>query len=101
LQGPSLRASQPQIQEFPEKLVEKADRIFSDTSFNAEESGDFLIPIRKGLIKKERIELMSSLITGRATVDTSGLGTFIFKSVGMTQFDLFLSKVLYENSTNK
>lgn len=88
----------PDMQEIPEKLIENADRIFTDTSFAAEESGDLFIPLKRGLIKKEKVETISSLLKGRVSIDNSALGTFFFKSVGMALFDLFVAKMLYEKA---
>ncbi len=88
----------PDMQEFPETVAQMADRVFVDTLFAKEESGDIHIPLKKQVIDDSKIETFSSVIEEPERV---GKGMFFFKSVGMALFDLTVAAMMYETALEK
>jgi len=76
-----------------------------------DESGDLIIPMKKGLLKKEQIKLLHSLIEpeaskGRASLPESppAIGsneTTVFKTVGMALNDIFAARYFYNKALEK
>lgn len=91
----------PFMQEIDEYAVCNASSIFVD-SLEAvlAEAGDLLIPIKKGLIGKEKIsgelgEVLSGTIKGRTSQDE----IIIFKTVGIAIQDIITADAIYKKTT--
>ena len=52
----SIGSFRPDMQEFPNTVIENADDIFVDTMFATKESGDIAIPLKDHVIAKDRIK---------------------------------------------
>ena len=93
----------PDMQEIPEDILVKANKIYVDTRDGAiNESGDLITPIKKGLIKKEKIngelgEVINGQIKGRENHDEM---TF-FKTTGSAVLDLVAAQKIYEMAKTK
>ena len=93
----------PDMQEIPEDILVKANKIYVDTKDGAiNESGDLITPIKKGLIKKEKIngelgEVINGQIKGRENDDEM---TF-FKTTGSAVLDLVAAQKIYEMAKTK
>lgn len=93
----------PDMQEIPEDILVKANKIYVDTRDGAiNESGDLITPIKKGLIKKEKIngelgEVINGQIKGRENDDEM---TF-FKTTGSAVLDLVAAQKIYEMAKTK
>ena len=93
----------PDMQEIPEDILVKANKIYVDTRDGAiNESGDLITPIKKGLIKKEKIngelgEAINGQIKGRENDDEM---TF-FKTTGSAVLDLVAAQKIYEMAKTK
>ena len=93
----------PDMQEIPEDILVKANKIYVDTRDGAiNESGDLITPIQKGLIKKEKIngelgEVINGQIKGRENDDEM---TF-FKTTGSAVLDLVAAQKIYEMAKTK
>ena len=93
----------PDMQEIPEDILVKANKIYVDTRDGAiNESGDLITPIKKGLIKKEKIngelgEVINGQIKGRENDDEM---TF-FKTTGSAVLDLVAAQKIYEIAKTK
>jgi ornithine cyclodeaminase len=93
----------PDMQEIPEDILVKANKIYVDTRDGAiNESGDLITPIKKGLIKKEKIngelgEVINGQIKGRENDDEM---TF-FKTTGSAVLDLVAAQKIYEMAKAK
>ncbi len=95
----SIGSFRPDMKEFPDAVVETADRIFVDTPFAARESGDLSQPLERGVIKKENILSFAHLVRQPLTaprLTDSAYCTLFFKSVGMALFDLTVAIAVYE-----
>ncbi len=88
----SIGSYRPDMQEFPDTVIEAADAVFVDTLFAMEESGDIAGPIKKQPAIREKIKEFSSLFEKNTYAENS---TIFFKSVGMGLFDLSVSSAAY------
>lgn len=86
----------PNLREFPDALFSLIDRVFIDSLQAPEEAGDLLIPLSKGILKKDSMYTLGKLING--SQDAGQKSTRFFKSVGMAIFDLVVAKKIYERS---
>jgi len=90
----------PHMQELDEYIVQHADKIFCD-SVDAviAESGDFIIPINKGLITAEKItgeigQVIANSVRGRERADEITL----FKTVGIAVQDVVTAYQVYQKA---
>ena len=88
----------PDMCEIPEEILVRADKIYVDTKDGAiNESGDLIQPIKKGLIKVEKVngelgEVINGKIKGRENDEEM---TF-FKTTGTAVLDLVAAQKIYE-----
>jgi ornithine cyclodeaminase/alanine dehydrogenase-like protein (mu-crystallin family) len=92
----AIGSFKPTMQEIPHALIKKAGVVFVDTMLALEESGDLVVPINKGFIKRDKIIPFSSLLTGEYSFNPHQVN--IFKSVGNALFDLTVSVMLYKKA---
>jgi len=89
----------PAVREFPRALFSLVKAVFTDTDHALEESGDLIIPLKEGWLKKEQIiNLGRHLAEGSLADEEVRKQTTFFKSVGMALFDLCASKLIYEKA---
>lgn len=84
----------PNMQEIPNAIFDAADTIFMDTEHAINESGDLLNPMKSGFLFEEQMLPFSRLIEEEFTLENDKL--YIFKSVGMALFDLFVAQEIYD-----
>jgi ornithine cyclodeaminase/alanine dehydrogenase-like protein (mu-crystallin family) len=89
----------PQMREFPRALFNLVEQIFVDTHHAASESGDLLVPLENGWIKKDQIQTIGKYITDGAPALEAE--TQFFKSVGMALFDLLTAQLIYKRALEK
>ena len=89
----------PEMQELPLSLFEIVNRVYVDTTFAQTESGDLSIPLEKGLISESDISPFIELIKNGKTQTENGVS--LFKSVGMSLFDLTFAELVYKNALKK
>ena len=94
----SIGSYRPDMQEFPDSVIEAADAVFVDTLFAVDESGDIATPLKKQAAIREKIKEFSSLFEKNTYVENS---TIFFKSVGMGLFDLTVSSAIYDMALKK
>jgi ornithine cyclodeaminase len=82
----------PDMIELPPEIMETAQNIFVDTLHAMDESGDLAVPLKNGVINKQKIVPFGKLLTSKADRN----GTNVFKSVGMALFDLTVADYLYK-----
>lgn len=86
---------QPHMREFPKALFEMLDIVYIDAEYAKEETGDLVIPLREGWLDERRIvRLGQALLSG----GVKRAETSLFKSVGMSYFDLCVAHYLYEKA---
>ncbi len=94
----SIGSYRPDMQEFPDRVIEAADTVFVDTFFALKESGDIAAPLKKKPAIREKIKEFSSLFERNTYAEKS---TILFKSVGMGLFDLTVSSAIYNLALEK
>ena len=93
----------PEMCEIPKEVLLKANKIFVDTKDGAiNESGDLIQPIKKGIIKVDKIngelgEVINGIIKGRENDEEM---TF-FKTTGSAVLDLVAAQKIYEIAKKK
>lgn len=95
----SIGSFKPDMKEFPDAVIETADRIYVDTPFASKESGDLCQPLAQGLVKNSELVGFSSLVRDPLTHEQKkdpAFNTLFFKSVGMALFDLTVASTIYE-----
>lgn len=89
----------PDMQELPLSVYEKSKNVYVDTLHAKEECGDIKTPLEKGLIEDENVISFSSLLTSGELHEESSIK--VFKSVGMSLFDLTVAELIYNNAKDK
>jgi len=97
----AIGSYKPSMRELPESLFRIAERIFIDTPFAREESGDISVPLENRWIEDSQVQEMHKLVAGQLQVDSGGSETRIFKACGMALFDLVVAGMLYEKAIQK
>jgi len=94
----------PQMQELPEQIVQRADKIVFDTNDGVlAEAGDLLIPLEKGLVSKEDFTgELGQIILGHVQGRNSDEEITLFKTVGTAVLDVVTAQLIYQKalSTN-
>jgi ornithine cyclodeaminase/alanine dehydrogenase-like protein (mu-crystallin family) len=89
----SIGSFRPDMQEFPNSVIETADDVFVDTLFAAKESGDIAGPLKDHVVTKDKIKEFAGLLEKNIYLKGK---TIFFKSVGMALFDLTVSAAIYQ-----
>ncbi|MFO7867660.1 MAG: ornithine cyclodeaminase family protein [Candidatus Aminicenantes bacterium] len=87
----------PEMREFPRAVYTQIKKLYIDTDYALEESGDVIAPLEKGWIRPEQVMTLGKRLTGKAPAPEPG-ETTVFKSVGMALFDLIVSAFLYRKA---
>lgn len=96
-------AYQPDMQEMDPQILVKADKIYFDAKEAVlEESGDIIIPMRRGMITARNFtgelgEVILGTVAGRETDKE----TIVFETVGIGTQDLLTAKAIYEKASSK
>ncbi|MEB3772247.1 MAG: hypothetical protein GSR82_01045, partial [Desulfurococcales archaeon] len=96
----SIGVMGPEYRELDEETVRKANLIAVD-SIEAvlTEVGDLSIPLKKGLISKDKIVEIGKLAAEKKGIERAGArGVTVFKSVGIAVQDTAISDLLYSTS---
>ena len=88
----------PHMREFPDALYSLLDHVYIDTDIALEESGDLIQPIKAGLLQAEQLRRFSRLIRQPEECKQVAQGTSLFKSVGMSIFDIVTANLLYQKA---
>ena len=96
----AVGAFTPYMQEIDEEIVVKADKICVDSLEGAlEEAGDLIIPINKGLIRKQDIfGEIGQVIGGEKAGRESDEELTIFKTVGISIQDIAVGSYVYHKA---
>ncbi len=96
----AVGAFKPEMQEIETKLMQQADKLYVDDLSGAlEESGDLIIPINSGQLKKEDITgEIGEVLTGDKKGRERNDSLTIYETVGMGLLDLVTAKAIYEKA---
>ncbi|RYL92491.1 ornithine cyclodeaminase family protein [Sporolactobacillus sp. THM7-4] len=89
---------QPDMREFPKALYSSVSKIYIDTSDASAESGDIITPLKNHWIPGDRVVPFSTIIAREESISQLKNKTILFKSVGMSLFDLFVANVIYDKA---
>lgn len=81
----------PDMREYPDCFFNEVKTVFVDTLHALSETGDLIDPINSGILKRETVRPLSSLFSSGSGF-VSGEGPVLFKSVGVSVFDLYAAK---------
>lgn len=91
----AIGSYKPNMRELPKEIYPLVNKIYTDTYFAKEESGDLCYPLSENLIEEKQIYTIGSLLKNKEEkIDE----TVIFKSVGMALLDLYVAKTIYEKA---
>ncbi|SHK10471.1 ornithine cyclodeaminase family protein [Paramaledivibacter caminithermalis] len=85
----------PNMREYPDILFSLLDKVYIDTEFAKEESGDLKIPLSNNLLQEDKIETVGSFLTNKKEIINK---TIFYKSVGMALFDVVVAKLIYDEA---
>lgn len=88
------------MREIPKALYEVLDDLYIDTEFAAEESGDIIVPVREGWYEKDNIKVFGDIFSDLEKPSKKNKTT-LFKSVGMSLFDLIVAEEIYNKAIDK
>ncbi|MCR2043926.1 ornithine cyclodeaminase family protein [Anaerosalibacter massiliensis] len=91
----------PYMREYPDALISVLNKVYIDTEFAKEETGDLSQPIEKGLLKDSQIETFGDYLLNERNKEEIVKGTTWFKSVGMALFDIVVAQLIYEKAKEK
>lgn len=90
----------PTMREYPPAFAKVVDKVYIDTKFAQEESGDLCQPLEEGNLLEDKISLISDAIVNE-DYSMKDLETTWFKSVGMSLFDVMAAQFIYEQAKEK
>jgi len=88
----------PVMGELPRSIYSLVKKMYIDVEYAKYESGDVSYPLEQGILKDEDVILFNEVIFGKIPDNNS---TKIFKSVGMSLFDLTTSLYTYQSALEK
>ncbi|SMG48350.1 ornithine cyclodeaminase family protein [Paenibacillus aquistagni] len=90
----------PQMQELPEIIVQRADKVVFDTTEGVlAEAGDVIIPIDKGIVSKQDFTgELGQVILGQAKGRENDEEITLFKTVGTAVLDVVTAQLIYEKA---
>ncbi|HWR60342.1 MAG TPA: ornithine cyclodeaminase family protein [Clostridia bacterium] len=92
----------PEMQEIDEYSIIHADKVYVDTRDVLSESGDLIIPVKKGAFSADRLTgELGELIAGKTPGRTSDDEITVFKTTGNAVMDVVTAQRIYENALKK
>ncbi|MSS42537.1 ornithine cyclodeaminase family protein [Anaerosalibacter bizertensis] len=91
----------PNMREYPDALISVLNKVYIDTEFAKEETGDLSNPLERGLLKDNQIETLGNYILYEKNKEEIIKGTTWFKSVGMALFDIVVAHLIYNKAKEK
>lgn len=90
-----------EMRELPPALYKVVDEVYVDTELALKESGDLIVPLERGWLKREDCKAFGKVFRSLPTASRKETSTTLFKSVGMGLFDLLVAKEIYEAARTK
>jgi ornithine cyclodeaminase len=97
----AIGSFEPEVREYPDALFSLVEKVWIDTDFASEESGELMLPLQKGILHEEQLETLAHFIQSGRAPERGAHGTTFFKSVGMAMFDLTAARLTYNNALQK
>ena len=94
----AIGSFEPEVREVPDAAIRAVEKVWIDTDYALEESGELIVPLREGLLREEQIETLGHFILSGRPPERGTHGTTMFKTVGMALFDLTTARQAYESA---
>jgi ornithine cyclodeaminase/alanine dehydrogenase-like protein (mu-crystallin family) len=94
----AIGSFQPGVREYPDALWARTARVWVDTRYAMEESGELIIPLQRGLLREEQVETLGHQLQSGRAPERGTYGTTFFKTVGMALLDLTTARAAYERA---
>jgi ornithine cyclodeaminase/alanine dehydrogenase-like protein (mu-crystallin family) len=94
----AIGSFEPEVREYPDAAIRAVEKVWIDTDYALEESGELIVPLREGLLREEQIETLGHFILSGRPPERGAHGTTMFKTVGMALFDLTTARQAYESA---
>ena len=91
----------PDVREFPRALYGLLKTVYIDTEHALEESGDIIVPLRNGWLRRDQIMTLGRFLIDNESGNQVRQETTFFKSVGMALFDVCASTLIYQKAIAK
>lgn len=91
----------PDVREFPQALFGLLETVYIDTEHALEESGDIIVPLRNGWLRRDQIMTLGRFLIDSESESQLRQETTLFKSVGMALFDVCASTLIYQKAIAK
>jgi ornithine cyclodeaminase len=91
----AIGSFEPDVREYPDAVFSLVEKVWVDIDFAKEESGELLVPLRRGILRDEQLETLGHLIQSERAPERGAHGTTFSKSVGMALFDLTTARLAY------
>ncbi len=83
----------PEMREYPDSFFSEVDRVYVDTLHALDETGDLMGPISAGTLEREAIHPLAEILPSGRTEAPRGKAR-LFKSVGLSVFDLYAARAI-------
>ncbi|MHB1355061.1 MAG: ornithine cyclodeaminase family protein [Anaerolineae bacterium] len=97
----AIGSFQPNVREYPDAIFSRVAKVWVDTRFATEESGELLIPLHQGRLREDQVDTLGHLIQSEQVPDRGKFGTTFFKTVGMALLDLTTAQMAYQKALQK
>jgi ornithine cyclodeaminase len=95
----SIGAHSADIRELDSKIIERASLLVAGLKEAClAEAGDYIIPIKEGIIKEDDIISIGDIIIAKIAGRTSDTQITVFKSVGISAQDVATAKLVYDRA---
>lgn len=95
----AIGSFEPDVREYPDAIFSLIEKVWIDTEFASEESGELLIPLREGNLREEQLETLGHFIRSGNEPPRGAYGTTFSKAVGMALLDLTTAQLAYANAS--
>lgn len=83
----------PEMREYPNSFFSEVDRVYVDTLHALDETGDLMGPIGAGTLLRENIYPLANILPAGGYSPVKGKSV-LFKSVGLSVFDLYAARAM-------
>jgi ornithine cyclodeaminase/alanine dehydrogenase-like protein (mu-crystallin family) len=97
----AIGSFEPEVREYPDAAMRVVEKVWIDTDYALEESGELMIPLHEGLLRQDQVETLGHFILSGRPPERGTHATTMFKTVGMALFDLTTARQAYDNARER
>lgn len=83
----------PEMREYPDSFFSEVDRVYVDTLHALDETGDLMGPLEAGTLLRKNISPLADILPSGGYAPVKGKSV-LFKSVGLSVFDLYAARTI-------